>query len=332
MSSRLFSRVTTFSCSVLIIIAIFLIPVWSQAAQVTLTWDPNDPAPDGYCIYSRAEGQAYDYNQPCWTGYGTTGTVAGLADNTTYFFVVRAFVAAQESADSNEVKFTNGSSSPIWMEAEDGDLQWPMAIGDETAASAGGYVGVAEGTGSVFSASDSNGVAQYQFDVPEAGNYVIWGRQMSSDSASDSFFVSVDGQADMVWYTKLGGQGVWTWDVVSNRSEGDPRDESNPQLYWLAAGFHTLTIKHRDDGTKLDVIVITNDLNTGSADLCVPLSGDVNSDGYVNLLDLLQLRDAFGTSGSPGWTSADVNLDGYVNLSDLLILRGQFGQSGCVYP
>lgn len=332
MSSRLFSRVTNFSYSALMVIVLFLIPVFSQAAQVTLTWDPNDPAPDGYCIYSRAEGQAYDYNQPCWTGYGTAGTIAGLDDNTTYYFVVRAFVATQESADSNEVKFTNGALSPVWMEAEDGDLQWPMAIGADSAASTGGYVGVPEGTGSVFSASDSGGVAQYQFDVPETGDYVIWGRQMSSDSASDSFFVSVDDQTEMVWHTKIGGQGVWAWDVVSNRAEGDPRDDSNPQVYWLAAGAHTLTIKHRDDGTRLDAIVITNDLNTVAADLCVSLSGDVNGDGVVNILDLVLMRADFGKSGTPGWIPTDVNSDGAVNIIDLVTLRSQFGQSGCGYP
>jgi hypothetical protein len=327
--SKWFSTHGTLVHATLTLIVLLFFPVLSQAAQVTLTWDPNDPAPDGYCIYSRAEGQAYDYSQPCWTGYGNTGTVGGLEDNTTYYFVVRAFVAAQESADSNEVKFVNGASFSLLLEAEDGDLQWPMAIGDETAASAGGYVGVPEGTGSLYSASENAGFAEYHFEVPETGDYVIWGRQISNDNASDSFFVSVDGQADMVWYTKLGGQDVWTWDVVSNRSEEDLRDANNPQVYWLEAGFHTLAIKQREDGTRLDAIVITNDLNTGVSDLCVNLAGDVNSDGVVNILDLVLLRSDFGKSGTPGWISTDVNSDGVRKFLGFVILRSQFGQSGC---
>jgi hypothetical protein len=71
----------------------------------------------------------------------------------------------------------------------------------------------------------------------------------------------------MIWHTKCGGQDVWTWDVVSNRSVNDPRDESNPQLYRLEAGFHTLTIEQSEDGVKLDTIIITNDLNLGAPDL-----------------------------------------------------------------
>ena len=107
MLSWLFARITAFSFPALIFFAFLSIPVLSQAAQVTLTWDHNDPAPDGYCIYLRTEGQAYDYNQPCWIGIDTTGTVDGLEANTMHYFVVRAYVADQESADSDEVKFIN---------------------------------------------------------------------------------------------------------------------------------------------------------------------------------------------------------------------------------
>ncbi|MDX2417948.1 MAG: hypothetical protein QNK19_10860 [Xanthomonadales bacterium] len=325
----MFARFTAFSFSTLIFFAMLSIPVQTQAAQVTLTWDPNDPAPDGYCIYLRAEGQAYDYSQPCWTGYDTTGTVDGLEENTTYSFVVRAFVGVQESADSIEVKFANSTSSPIWIEAEDGNLQWPMEIGDDAAASAGGYVWVPEGTGSFTYPSVNAGYAEFHFEVSEAGDYVIWGRQISNDSTSDSFFVSVDGQAELVWHTKLGGQGVWTWDVVSDRDVDDPRDATNPQVYWLEAGFHTLTIKQGEDGTRLDTIAITNDLNLGVSDLCVKLAADLNSDGVVNLLDFAQLRSDYGKSGDPGWIPADVNSDGFVNLLDFSILRNLYGQSGC---
>ncbi|WP_372679925.1 hypothetical protein [Desulfosarcina sp.] len=329
MLSWYFARTTGFSFSALFILTFLSIPVLSQAAQVTLTWDPNDPAPDGYSIYLRAEGQAYDYSQPCWTGYGTIATVYGLEENVAYFFVVRAFVGVQESADSIEVKFNNGTSSLIWIEAEDGDLQLPMEIGADPSASAGGYVWVPEGTGSFTYPSVNAGYAEFYFEVPEAGDYIIWGRQISNDSASDSFFVSVDGQEELVWHTKLGGQGVWTWDVVSDRDVDAPRDATNPQVYWLEAGFHTLTIRQGEDGTRLDTIAITNDFNLGVSDLCVKLAADVNSDGVVNILDFAQLRSDYGKNGDPGWIPTDVNSDGYVNILDFAILRNLYGQSGC---
>jgi hypothetical protein len=56
-----------------------------QTTEVTLAWDPNDPAPDGYRIFQRMEGQSYDYSQSCWSGPGNTGTVYNLKLDTTYF-------------------------------------------------------------------------------------------------------------------------------------------------------------------------------------------------------------------------------------------------------
>ena len=73
---------------------------------VKVTWDANNPTPDGYRVYKRAEGQAYNYSQPAWTGSEIVGHVNGLDWDTTYYFVVRAYAGTQESADSNEVKYT----------------------------------------------------------------------------------------------------------------------------------------------------------------------------------------------------------------------------------
>jgi hypothetical protein len=83
-----------------------------QTAEVTLAWDPVEPIPDGYRLYQRKEGQSYDDTQPCWTGADTTGTVYNLEWDTTYYFVVRAYVSDQESANSNEVTLLSGSQTP----------------------------------------------------------------------------------------------------------------------------------------------------------------------------------------------------------------------------
>ncbi len=83
-------------------------PLVVSAAQVTLQWDANTPAPDGYNLYQRVQGAAHDYAHPVNTS-GITGnsyTVGNLTPGTTYYFVVRAFVGAQESGDSNEATYT----------------------------------------------------------------------------------------------------------------------------------------------------------------------------------------------------------------------------------
>ena len=53
-----------------------------------------------------------------------------------------------------------------------------------------------------------------------------------------------------------------------------------------------------------------------------PLSGDVNQDGVVNLLDLEFVGDRFGQTGQ---NRADVNGDGVVNIYDLVLVAAEFG-------
>lgn len=82
-----------------------------NAGQVTLSWDANNPTPDGYRVYQRVEGGTYDYSSPAWPTDGqnhteTTCTITGLTEGTIYYFVVRAFTGADESGDSNETAHT----------------------------------------------------------------------------------------------------------------------------------------------------------------------------------------------------------------------------------
>jgi hypothetical protein len=82
----------------------------TQAGQVTLSWDPNSPTPAGYRVYQRLEGGTYNYSAPAWpldnqNHTETTCTITGLEEGQTYYFVVRAYVGADESGDSNEVAY-----------------------------------------------------------------------------------------------------------------------------------------------------------------------------------------------------------------------------------
>ena len=81
------------------------------AANITLQWDPNDPAPEGYRVFARQAGQSYNYNNPIWESNQTTCTLIGLVEGTTYHFVVRAFDGSLESADSREVSHTPSAAA-----------------------------------------------------------------------------------------------------------------------------------------------------------------------------------------------------------------------------
>lgn len=88
-----------------VLLSLFFSITKADAASVTLRWDANDPTPDGYRLFMRVDGANYNFDTPVWQGTATTTTVDGLLPATLYYFVVRAFVADDESGDSNEVDY-----------------------------------------------------------------------------------------------------------------------------------------------------------------------------------------------------------------------------------
>jgi hypothetical protein len=102
-----FQAITIFSLSILFIF--MANPV--RSAQITLQWDPNDPAPQGYQLYHRVEGDTYNYAQPVYNGTHATAAVEVPDDGQRHFFVVRAYEGSNFSGDSNEAAFLAPSTS-----------------------------------------------------------------------------------------------------------------------------------------------------------------------------------------------------------------------------
>jgi hypothetical protein len=137
---------------------------------------------------------------------------------------------------------TPSGAVQLWLEAEAGTLNRPMVVASDAEASGGRYIWVPNGSG-------GGGKATYRFSVPRAGSYAIWGRVISNSANDDSFMVALDDASTPVrWNTRHGGQETWVWDTL-------------PLPLALEAGPHTLTISRREDGTKLDALLITDDLS-----------------------------------------------------------------------
>jgi hypothetical protein len=135
-----------------------------------------------------------------------------------------------------------------WFQAESENITSPLETVSDPDASAGAYIWKPSRSGDTTA---PDGVAEYTIDIPTTGDYVIWGRVIAPDGGCNSFFTSIDGGEDFAWGVQIGS--VWTWDSVNGNGQ-------NPLILNLAAGTHTLRISGREDGTKLDRLLITNDM------------------------------------------------------------------------
>ena len=77
-----------------------------------------------------------------------------------------------------------------------------------------------------------------------------------------------------------------------------------------------------------DVDSGTHTFSSSIISFVVAYDWDVNSDGCINVLDLILVGQHWGETGAPGWIREDVNEDGVINVLDL-ILVGQHWAEGC---
>jgi hypothetical protein len=150
----------------------------------------------------------------------------------------------------------------IWLEAESAQTigaSWRMY--DDPGASGGRYIGSDDGDG------DDNGdppgaewIATYNFTVA-GGVYKILARIITAPG--NSFWVRIpDATSPQItredgWVNTnpMDSGDTWHWDEIHNDQQDD-----NVVHFTLSAGQHTLEIAKREDGAKLDAILIMDQL------------------------------------------------------------------------
>jgi hypothetical protein len=151
----------------------------------------------------------------------------------------------------------------IWLEAESAKTigaSWRMY--DDPGASGGRYIGSDDGDGD--DNSDPPGAqwfATYDFAVA-GGVYKILARIITAPG--NSFWVRIPGATSpqitrgdgWVNTNPMDGGDTWHWDEIHNDQQDD-----NVVHFTLSAGQHTLEIAKREDGAKLDAVLITDQLD-----------------------------------------------------------------------
>jgi len=227
----------------------------TPGAPVTIAVLANDSDPDGNPLTIAAVTQ------------GAHGTVTISGTTVTYtpaaiFAGIDSFTYTITDGQGGSVTatITVTVSVIVQLEAEAGTLYSPMAVGTDTTTPTLQYVWVPDSNGNILDPLQNGGYVRYSFAVPKADGYVIWGRVSPSETGTGSFFIGVDvhGPAPyLVWDvtpmpTSRTPPPPWAWDEAAS--------DTTP-VFFLVAGNHTLTIRQRESGSKLDKLVITNNLN-----------------------------------------------------------------------
>ena len=151
-------------------LSLSLFPQSGFATQVTLAWDTNTEEDlAGYRIFYHSEGQSYDYNAPDWQGTDTTCTVSGLTENTTYYFVARAYdTSDNESTDSQEISYITYTIS-LSLSSDRSD---PTLLHDETVSeNIFAFVSPTGGINQVSFFLDDPEMSGHPYQVEEVINY-----------------------------------------------------------------------------------------------------------------------------------------------------------------
>ena len=152
----------------------------------------------------------------------------------------------------------------IALEAElANELVDPMIIAEDKNASDGNFIWA---EGEPLTGGGDKGHADFIINIPEAGDYALWGHVIAWDGNSDSFWVTWEpadpnenaqqtGNTEFRW--GVAGGAAWHWDRINHWLDGGTFDR---EWEFKEAGETTLRIRVREDATMLDAIFVTTNV------------------------------------------------------------------------
>jgi hypothetical protein len=181
----------------------------------------------------------------------------------------------------------------IWLEAECAAVGSDWQTVADTAASAGKYI-VVNGLNSTATAPAITGTVVFPFKVDSAATYNFVARLNCPTANDDSYWIKIDNGV----FTTINGLTTsgWQWVNLTNSV--------------LSVGPHTLTIGYREDGAKLDKLLVTTSsaaitgLGAAGIDTTPPV---IRAAGFT-----LQLQN-----GTRTIEAADIDYGSYDNCSGI---------------
>lgn len=167
--------------------------------------------------------------------------------------ILGAFLSALTAVRASGVK--------ICFEAETAELiEAPMVLvtnGIEGAS--GAYLEIPEGAGNPPKVEA--GKAVFAFETPVDGNFILWCRVWWEGECSNSFTVQIDDQPAFL-FGEDATYKVWHWVKYPVARTTKPLQ--------LSKGRHTLTFRNREDGVRLDQVLLSADRRFVPVDIETP--------------------------------------------------------------
>ena len=147
-----------------------------------------------------------------------------------------------------------GTPADVWLEAECATASgsWKEATDRDASGGAGVYFSGTRNMSPPAAGSEADRLS-FTFSTQQAAVYNLFMRLDAPDRGSNSVWVRIDGGDWMQFWQEVGGAELLTqgyeWRKVNH--SGDDRS------FALDAGSHTITIAHRETGTRIDKLYLT---------------------------------------------------------------------------
>jgi hypothetical protein len=200
-----------------------------------------------------ANAGAEDTSAPYDLSWNSTSLASGAHTVTA---IARDAAGNRTTSSGVSVTVANAPAPPtnvrIVLEAEAATLRSPVVQQNDSGASGGKFI---------TNTAANGGYARFTVNIPKAGTYVVWGRVQAATDSNDSFYVTADnGTRDIYDMAEGKWSSAWQWTVVNGRGATGGPAAISPRKFTLTAGSHTFRFDGRELNSRLDKILITDDL------------------------------------------------------------------------